>query len=108
MDNSHGACMKNVVFAIALLATIPAAVVPTNAVAQTSSDRYRFNEAQRRYDRETAIYEAARDQFVARGGRLEGWNGSDQYRRDDRNYDRNGNDRRNTDGRNGEKGARRA
>ena len=61
--------MKSLVFALSLAATLPVAISAPVA-AQSSSERYRFDEAQRRYDRETRLYQQARDRYEARGGRV--------------------------------------
>ena len=87
--------MKKLIFAVALASTLPVVAVSTPASAQSSSDRYRFNEAQRRYDRETRIYEAARDRYQARGGRPADWNNG--YRRSDSGYNQQSSDRRYAD-----------
>lgn len=63
-----------------ILALLAATAVP--AVAQAPADVARWNEAQARYSRETAIYEAERDRFEAtRGGRRD-----DGYRRNSTGY----------------------
>jgi Glycine zipper 2TM domain len=86
--------MKKLIFAALMASTLPALAVSTPVAAQSSSERYRFDEAQRRYDRETRIYETARDRYERRGGRSTAFNNG--YRQDQRpnsNYadDRNEN-----------------
>ena len=72
------------VMALATAAT-PLAVA-TPAAAQTRADDYRWQQAQRRFDNERAIYEAERDRYEAsrrrRGGygRRDGYGGGDDYR----------------------------
>ena len=75
--------MKKLVLALTLVSTLPV-VTATPVAAQSSSERYRFNEAQRRYDRETAIYQTARDRYQSRGGRVDAYNNN--YRRNDGTY----------------------
>ncbi len=89
--------MKKLAFALALASTLPAFALSTPVMAQSSSERYRFNEAQRRYDRETSIYQAARDRYQSRGGRVDsassdyrqGYDGNRRYAddRDEKGYD---------------------
>jgi Glycine zipper 2TM domain len=83
--------VKSLVFALSLAATLPVAISAPVA-AQSSSERYRFDEAQRRYDRETRLYQQARDRYEARGGRVSsnntGYNnGRYADDRDERGYD---------------------
>ena len=75
--------MKKLVLALAMASTLPV-LTATPVAAQSSSERYRFNEAQRRYDRETQIYQAAVDRYQSRGGRVDAYNNG--YRRSDGTY----------------------
>ena len=65
--------MKSFILALSLAVTVPVVAV-TPAVAQSSTERYRFDQAQRRFDRETSIYQQARDRYQARGGRPSAYN----------------------------------
>jgi hypothetical protein len=81
-----GTVMKKLIFAALMATTLPAIVVSTPVAAQSSSERYRFDEAQRRFDRETTIYEVARNRYERRGGRAATW--ENRYRQGD-GYNRN-------------------
>ena len=75
--------MKKFAIALTLVSAIPVAAV-TPAAAQSSSDRYAFEQAQRRYDRETTIYQQAADRYRSRGGRVDAYNRG--YRSGDSGY----------------------
>ena len=86
--------MKKLALALTLVSTLPV-VTATPVAAQSSAERARFNEAQRRYDRETSIYQQAVDRYRSRGGRVDAYNNG--YRSGDTSY--NNSDRRYADDR---------
>ncbi len=67
--------MRISLLAIALATAVTPLAVATPASAQTRADQIRWEQAQRRFDNERAIYEAERDRYEASRRRGRGYGG---------------------------------